>query len=138
MCLLDLAQSRYLVDPAFLNYLSYLQYWHLPEYVKFISHPHCLYFLDLLQTPIFRTALLHPSYVNLLHEQQYFHWTSGRFNRFMEAEQKREERKREENERREFEQQEAMEKKEIQQQQQRGEMEFNANVAQQTTTTPPQ
>lgn len=91
-----LAQSRYLVDPAFLNYLSYLQYWHRPEYIKYLSHPHCLYFLDLLQTSVFRQALLTPSYVNLLHEQQFFHWTSGRYNRYMEAEQKREEKKRSE------------------------------------------
>lgn len=79
-----LAQSRYLTDPAFLNYLSYLQYWHQPAYIQFLTHPHCLYFLDLLQTSAFRSALLNPNYVDLIHTQQFFHWTSWRYNRYME------------------------------------------------------
>ncbi len=31
-----LAQNRYFDDPAFCNYLAYLQYWRRPEYAKFI------------------------------------------------------------------------------------------------------
>lgn len=87
-----LAQSRFLVDPAFLNYLSYLQYWHSPPYVQYITHPHCLYFLDMLRSESFRSALLRPAYITLLHEQQFWHWRSGKYNRYMEAEQKREQR----------------------------------------------
>lgn len=29
-----LAQLRYFEDPAFVNYLEYLQYWRKPEYAK--------------------------------------------------------------------------------------------------------
>lgn len=93
-CCAVLAQSRYLVDPSFLNYLSYLQYWHDPAYVHYLSHPHCLYFLDLLQVSAFRAALLNPSYITLLHEQQFWQWKSGRYNMYLEAEQKKEQRAR--------------------------------------------
>lgn len=34
--IIDLAQQRYFEDPAFLNYLEYLQYWKKPEYAKYI------------------------------------------------------------------------------------------------------
>ena len=46
-----LAQNRYLDDPAFLRFLTYLQYWRRPEYAVFVTYPNCLQFLDLLQTP---------------------------------------------------------------------------------------
>ena len=85
-----LAQSRYLSQPAFLNYLAYLQYWHNPEYLPFIAHPHALYFLDLLHvSEAFRSACLNPAFINLMHEQTFFHWRSSRYNTFVEAEAKR-------------------------------------------------
>ena len=34
--LVDLAQARYLEDEAFIGYLTYLQYWHEPQYSKYI------------------------------------------------------------------------------------------------------
>jgi len=79
-----LAQQRYLFDSTFLNYLDYLRYWKQPQYIRYISHPHCLYFLDLLQENEFREALLKPDFVNLIHSQQYWHWRSYRYNRYME------------------------------------------------------
>jgi hypothetical protein len=85
-----LAQSRYLVDPAFLNYIEYLQYWHRPEYLPFIAHPFALYFLGLLRLAPFRSALLQPAYISELHDQSYWHWRNGRYNRFIDAEQRRE------------------------------------------------
>ena len=85
-----LAQSRYLVDPAFLNYIEYLQYWHRAEYLPFIAHPYALYFLDLLRLAPFRSALLQPAYISELHDQSYWHWRNGRYNRFIDAEQRRE------------------------------------------------
>ncbi|KAF3567701.1 hypothetical protein DY000_02018384, partial [Brassica cretica] len=57
----DLAQNRYFEDEAFIEYLKYLQYWQRPEYIKFIMYPHCLYFLELLQNPNFRSAMAHPA-----------------------------------------------------------------------------
>ncbi|CAN8252397.1 unnamed protein product [Cochlearia groenlandica] len=56
-----LAQNRYFEDEAFIAYLKYLQYWQQPEYIKFIMYPHCLYFLELLQNPNFRTAMAYPA-----------------------------------------------------------------------------
>jgi mediator of RNA polymerase II transcription subunit 31 len=33
----DLAQNKYLEDPAFLSYLKYLGYWRKPEYAQYIQ-----------------------------------------------------------------------------------------------------
>jgi SOH1 len=49
-------------------------YWTQPAYVKFVTFPHALYFLPLLQREAFRTALKSPQYALLLHQQQGFHW----------------------------------------------------------------
>ncbi|KAF9969711.1 hypothetical protein BGZ73_007804 [Actinomortierella ambigua] len=70
----NLAQQRYFDDPAFLNYLDYLQYFRKPEYAKFIIYPHCLHFLTLLQSPSFREALLKQETGAFVHEKQYYHW----------------------------------------------------------------
>lgn len=48
---------RYFQDDKFVSYLSYLQYWKRPEYVKFIVYPHCLYFLDQLQVLAFPSPI---------------------------------------------------------------------------------
>lgn len=72
--IVGLAQSRYFQDPAFLNYLKYLQYWKRPEYAKYIAYPHCLAFLDLLQIEPFRQQLLNPLTVEYIHSQQFYHW----------------------------------------------------------------
>ncbi|KAL1919393.1 uncharacterized protein VTP21DRAFT_2086 [Calcarisporiella thermophila] len=69
-----LAQLEYLKDPAFINYLEYLQYWKRPEYAKFIIYPHALYFLDLLQYPSFRDALITQEAATFIHKTQYWHW----------------------------------------------------------------
>ncbi|KAG0227634.1 hypothetical protein BGW42_002807 [Actinomortierella wolfii] len=70
----NLAQQRYFDDPAFLNYIDYLQYFRKPEYAKFIIYPHCLHFLTLLQYPSFREALLKQETGAFVHEKQYYHW----------------------------------------------------------------
>ena len=77
-----LAQNRYFEDDAFLKYIDYLQYWRKPEYVTYIRHPHSLYFLEMLQNKAFRDALLNPSYVALIHTNQYWHWYNFRYNRY--------------------------------------------------------
>ncbi|KAK6525544.1 suppressor of hpr1 [Arthrobotrys megalospora] len=56
-----LAQSKYLQDEAFLQYLEYLDYWRQPEYVKFLIYPSfTLNALDLLRQPQFRQDILSP------------------------------------------------------------------------------
>ncbi|KAJ4943976.1 hypothetical protein NE237_000002 [Protea cynaroides] len=52
-----LAQNGYFEDEAFIGYLKYLQYWQLLEYIKYIIYPQCLFFLELLQTASFRSAM---------------------------------------------------------------------------------
>ena len=70
-----LATTGVLQDAAFLEYLEYLQYWKQEEYVKFLSYPHCLYFLDLLlKSPTFRRELANVSFRNFVHEQQFYSW----------------------------------------------------------------
>ncbi|CAM8949335.1 unnamed protein product [Rhodiola kirilowii] len=76
-----LAQNRFFEDEAFIGYLKYLQYWHRPEYVKFIMYPHCLFFLDLLQNANFRNAMMHPANKELAHRQQFYFWKNYRNNR---------------------------------------------------------
>ncbi len=83
-----LSQSKYFDRPEFLNYLTYLLYWKQPEYLSFLSHPHCLFFLDSLQDSNFRSSLSDPNFINFLHTQQFWHWRSFRFNRFMESQKK--------------------------------------------------
>ena len=53
-----LAQRGYFKDPAFINYLAYLQYWSKSDYVKFIKFPVCLHFLELLQHESFRKEIV--------------------------------------------------------------------------------
>lgn len=38
----DLAQSRYFDDASFIGYLKYLQYWHEPQYAKYVMCVACL------------------------------------------------------------------------------------------------
>lgn len=66
--------NRYFEDEAFLNYLSYLQYWKKMPYVKYISYPHALAFLDMLQDEDFRKLLHREDFMNCIHSQQYYHW----------------------------------------------------------------
>jgi len=46
-----LATSGILHQACFLDFLRYLRYWKQPQYAKYLSYPHCLYFLDLLVPP---------------------------------------------------------------------------------------
>ncbi|CAH2072325.1 unnamed protein product [Thlaspi arvense] len=49
--------------------------------LEFIQYPHCLYFLELLQNPNFRTAMAHPANKELAHRQQFYYWKNYRNNR---------------------------------------------------------
>ncbi|CAG8446559.1 11149_t:CDS:2 [Ambispora gerdemannii] len=70
----DLAQKGFLDDPAFINYLKYLQYWKRPEYAKFIIYPHALHFLDLLQNETFRDSMKVEDTASWVHIVQYWHF----------------------------------------------------------------
>ena len=65
-----------LLDPKFKEFLSYLQRtWSQPEYSRFITYPHSLYFLDLLiNNPSVCRELAQVSFRNFCHQQQYFAW----------------------------------------------------------------
>lgn len=64
--LYELHTQKYFADEAFINYLEYLQYWHEPAYVRFITYPTCLVYLSLLLRPAFREAVSNPAYVSEL------------------------------------------------------------------------
>ena len=70
----DLAQNRYLDDPAFVEYLYYLQYWRELPYVRYIAFPHCLRMLELLQSKSFRTAMKRADFKDYVLHQQTCHW----------------------------------------------------------------
>uniref|UniRef100_A0A6U6IBL1 Mediator of RNA polymerase II transcription subunit 31 n=1 Tax=Odontella aurita TaxID=265563 RepID=A0A6U6IBL1_9STRA len=70
-----LATSGLLSDSSFLSFLEYLRYWSRPEYARFITYPHCLYFLDLLTTnETFRREMANVAFRNFVHEQQFYSW----------------------------------------------------------------
>lgn len=80
-----LAQSNQLKDPALIRFLEYLQYWLRPEYAAYIIYPHALFFLELLQSEEFRTALASSQVKELIHTQQFYHWLYYRRNRLAAA-----------------------------------------------------
>jgi mediator of RNA polymerase II transcription subunit 31 len=83
-----------LQDLAFQNYLNYLyRTWSRPEYSRYLSYPHCLYFLQLLLIDVDRSstcsssgsssskassAILKewtvPVFRNFCHQQQFMSW----------------------------------------------------------------
>ncbi|KAK9813961.1 hypothetical protein WJX73_006969 [Symbiochloris irregularis] len=77
-----LAQHQYFDETAFINYLAYLQYWQRPEHACHISYPHCLFFLEMLQSKQFRTAMARADVTEMVHSQQFFFWQHYRQNRF--------------------------------------------------------
>jgi mediator of RNA polymerase II transcription subunit 31 len=46
-------------------------------------YPHCLYILDLLQHKSFREQLASSEAVDLIHEQQFYHWQLYRNKRML-------------------------------------------------------
>ncbi|KAL3143943.1 hypothetical protein ABBQ32_003758 [Trebouxia sp. C0010 RCD-2024] len=81
-----LSQNRFFEDPAFVQYLAYLQYWKQPEYARFIIYPHCLFFLDCLQSQEFRTAMARSEVKEMVHSQQLFFWQHHRNNGIVKSE----------------------------------------------------
>lgn len=63
-----------LEEEEFVEYLRYLQYWKRPEYAKFITYPHCLHMLELLQDKDFRALLKNENVCEEIHLQQFYHW----------------------------------------------------------------
>ena len=70
-----------LLDPRFKGFLSYLQKtWSDPEYSRFVTYPHSLFFLDLLiNNDAVCRELAQVSFRNFCHQQQYYAWQ----NRFL-------------------------------------------------------
>jgi len=56
-------------------------YWKDPGYTRFLTYPHCLFILDLLQEELFRKSLSNPFVTETLETQQYFHWKFYKKNR---------------------------------------------------------
>ncbi|KAF8909861.1 SOH1-domain-containing protein [Mucidula mucida] len=75
----SLAQQNILEQPAFINYLEYLQYWREKDYARFLHYPHALHHLELLQHPQFRAAMKKDQYFReYLEQKQYEHWRTWR------------------------------------------------------------
>jgi mediator of RNA polymerase II transcription subunit 31 len=91
-----LATSGILNQKQFIDFLRYLRYWKQSQYAKYLSYPHCLYFLDLLVPPdddddgndtdnnnakttsdsgeTFRREMAQVHFRNFVHEQQFYSW----------------------------------------------------------------
>ncbi|KAI1379721.1 SOH1-domain-containing protein [Hypoxylon crocopeplum] len=62
-----LASQKLLNEPAFVAYLSYLQYWARPPYMKYLNYPGpTLKHLELLQEERFRQDIISPELVQAL------------------------------------------------------------------------
>ncbi|KAJ9122735.1 hypothetical protein QFC24_004164 [Naganishia onofrii] len=72
----ELAIQGYLEDPAFLNFLEYLEYWREPDFAQHIIYPTCLKHLTLLKEPMFRLYLKDVATVDELHNQEIWHWAT--------------------------------------------------------------
>ncbi|EIW82633.1 SOH1-domain-containing protein [Coniophora puteana RWD-64-598 SS2] len=70
----SLAQQNILDQPAFVNYLSYLQYWRHKDYARFIHYPHALHHLELLQQATFRAEIKKDEWREYLNQKQFDHW----------------------------------------------------------------
>ena len=72
-----LSQQPFYENEAFINYLGYLQYWKKPEYAVWITYPHALFFLSMLQEKRFRDNLRRPDFFEHVYSQQGLHWKSA-------------------------------------------------------------
>jgi mediator of RNA polymerase II transcription subunit 31 len=66
-----------LQEPAFQAYLRYLfQTWSKPEYSRFLSYPHALYFLELIieKPSVIVKEWTLPQFRNFCHQQQFLAW----------------------------------------------------------------
>lgn len=62
-----LAAQKLLQQPAFVEYLKYLQYWSKPPYLKYLTYPGpTLKNLELLQQERFRRDIISPDFVAAL------------------------------------------------------------------------
>ncbi|PFH35170.1 mediator complex subunit MED31 [Besnoitia besnoiti] len=69
-----LQKERYFVDPRFVAYLHYLDYWRRPPYVHHLLFPVCLGVLDLLQQREIRDRLEREDVVAVLDQTLRLHW----------------------------------------------------------------
>ncbi|KAH8827958.1 SOH1-domain-containing protein [Flagelloscypha sp. PMI_526] len=75
----SLAAQNILDEPAFINYIKYLQYFKEKDYVRFIHYPHALHYLELLQHEEFRAMLKKDeAFREFLHQKQFDHWRTWR------------------------------------------------------------
>jgi mediator of RNA polymerase II transcription subunit 31 len=72
-----LAQEGFFNQPEFINYLEYLQYWNEPQYSCFITYPHCLFFLKLLQNDNFRKEIAKPQTCEFICNEQFNTWKNN-------------------------------------------------------------
>ena len=71
------SSTTVLQDPAFIDFLKYLRRtWTQPAYARFLTYPHCLYFLELLieKPAVMLKEWTLPQFRNFCHQQQFLCW----------------------------------------------------------------
>ncbi|KAI6044660.1 SOH1-domain-containing protein [Pisolithus marmoratus] len=74
----SLAQQNILDQPAFINFIEYLQYWREKDYARFIHYPHALHHLELLRHARFRAEIKKDEWRERLNQKQFDHWRTWR------------------------------------------------------------
>jgi mediator of RNA polymerase II transcription subunit 31 len=70
-----LSHQGTLEEPNFIKYLAYLHAtWTQPDYSKFLTFPHCLAYLRLLQEPTFRQMANDPRFMTDVKYQRDLHF----------------------------------------------------------------
>lgn len=74
----SLAQQNILDQPAFINFVEYLQYWREKDYARFIHYPHALHHLELLRHARFRAEIKKDEWREYINQKQFDHWRTWR------------------------------------------------------------
>ena len=73
-------------DSRFVKWLGYLwRTWSRPEYAKFITFPHALRYLQLLQQQRFREICKSAEFCQQMQRQQFGHWQYGRIKPYVDT-----------------------------------------------------
>ncbi|KAK1933268.1 SOH1 family protein [Babesia divergens] len=76
-----LAKGGYFEDSRFRAYIIYLQYFRLPQYIKYVKYPYCIRILELLLDDSFVRTLSNHLAIEAIEQQLLSHWLCFKYDR---------------------------------------------------------